>query len=253
MLQTRADTCQLRYNASTVLKLHALSRHVEPPGTLIMTTDDLLLQLNQTELKQIEQQMTAAISPFKHPKLFRKIQQAAAAAKNSTAAPTTTSTTTAQPNSMPAAVSRFRMKTKQDKPKIHKKILKEENSNENMEKPLFNEQTNEMDVPLSPEIIEAKLKQPNRDQVLKEYIIDSINENRNWLQEQMQEKLQEQIQEQQAEAAAAAATQDELPSYYDDPSEGRRMAYEINNRDVRSDSNAGEELEMRRIINLSME
>lgn len=36
--QSRADICQLRYNATTVLNLYALSRHVEPPGVLLFST-----------------------------------------------------------------------------------------------------------------------------------------------------------------------------------------------------------------------
>lgn len=71
MLQSRADTCMLRYNRSTVLKLYATSRHIQPPGALIFSTDDLLLRLNETEgIKPLETQ--SALSPLKHPKLFKK-------------------------------------------------------------------------------------------------------------------------------------------------------------------------------------
>lgn len=36
--QSKADICGLRYNTSTVLKLYALTRHVEPPGAMIFST-----------------------------------------------------------------------------------------------------------------------------------------------------------------------------------------------------------------------
>lgn len=61
----------LRYNRSTVLKLYATSRHIQPPGALIFSTDDLLLRLNETEgIKPPQTQ--SALSPLKHPKLFKK-------------------------------------------------------------------------------------------------------------------------------------------------------------------------------------
>lgn len=68
--QARADTCMLRYNTSTVLKLYAIARHIEPPGAVIFSTDDLLLQLNQTELAQLQKQIS--VSPLKHPKMLKK-------------------------------------------------------------------------------------------------------------------------------------------------------------------------------------
>lgn len=61
----------LRYNTSTVLKLYAIARHIEPPGAVIFSTDDLLLQLNQTELAQLQKQIS--VSPLKHPKMLKKI------------------------------------------------------------------------------------------------------------------------------------------------------------------------------------
>lgn len=70
-LQARADACMLRYNASTVLKLYAITRHIQPPGAIIFSTDDLLLQLNQTELKRLQNQI--AVAPLKHPKLSKQI------------------------------------------------------------------------------------------------------------------------------------------------------------------------------------
>lgn len=36
--QSRADICMLRYNTSTVLKLNAISRHVEPPGAVVFSS-----------------------------------------------------------------------------------------------------------------------------------------------------------------------------------------------------------------------
>lgn len=61
----------LRYNQSTILKLYAITRHVKPPGAVIFSTDDLLLQLNETEqLKDIRNQL--AVAALKHPKMFKK-------------------------------------------------------------------------------------------------------------------------------------------------------------------------------------
>lgn len=72
MYQSRADTCMLRYNRSTILKLYAITRHVKPPGAVIFSSDDLLLQLNGTEeLKQIQNQQ--AVSSLKHPRMFKKL------------------------------------------------------------------------------------------------------------------------------------------------------------------------------------
>lgn len=61
----------LRYNTSTVLKLYAIARHIEPPGAVIFSTDDLLLQLNQTELAQLQKQIS--VSPLKYPKMLKKV------------------------------------------------------------------------------------------------------------------------------------------------------------------------------------
>lgn len=66
--QARADTCMLRYNTSTILKLNAISRHIEPPGAIIFSTDDLVLQLNQSEMKKLD-----TVSPIKHPKMLKKL------------------------------------------------------------------------------------------------------------------------------------------------------------------------------------
>jgi hypothetical protein len=66
--QSRADICSLRYNTSTIVKLRAISRHVEPPGAVIFTSDDILLQLNQSDNSKLLRQ------PLKHPKM--RIKQA---------------------------------------------------------------------------------------------------------------------------------------------------------------------------------
>lgn len=66
--QARADTCMLRYNTTTVLKLNAIARHIQPPGAVIFTTDDLMLQLKQSEMKTL-----SAVSPIKHPKMLKKL------------------------------------------------------------------------------------------------------------------------------------------------------------------------------------
>lgn len=66
--QSRADICMLRYNTSTVLKLYAIARHVEPPGAVIFSTDDLILQLNQSDTRQLYKQSNS-VSPIKHPKM----------------------------------------------------------------------------------------------------------------------------------------------------------------------------------------
>ncbi|XP_002072393.2 uncharacterized protein LOC6649569 [Drosophila willistoni] len=69
ILQARADTCRLRYNESTVLKLYAIARHIEPPGADLFSTDDLEVQLNRTQRPAA----TGKQSPLKHPKLLKKL------------------------------------------------------------------------------------------------------------------------------------------------------------------------------------
>ncbi|XP_060646126.1 uncharacterized protein LOC132784493 isoform X1 [Drosophila nasuta] len=69
ILQARADTCRLRYNESTVLKLYAIARHIEPPGAVLFSTDDLEVQLNRTQRPAA----TGKQSPLKHPKLLKKL------------------------------------------------------------------------------------------------------------------------------------------------------------------------------------
>ncbi|KRG01922.1 uncharacterized protein Dmoj_GI10335, isoform B [Drosophila mojavensis] len=69
ILQARADTCRLRYNESTVLKLYAIARHIEPPGAVLFSTDDLEVQLNRTQRPS----PTGKQSPLKHPKLLKKL------------------------------------------------------------------------------------------------------------------------------------------------------------------------------------
>ncbi|XP_054725207.1 uncharacterized protein LOC129235409 [Anastrepha obliqua] len=71
ILQSRADTCRLRYNSSTVLKLYAIARHIEPPGAVIFSTDDIEIHLNRTQRSQ-DAKLNSK-SPLKHPKLLRKL------------------------------------------------------------------------------------------------------------------------------------------------------------------------------------
>lgn len=69
--QSRADTCMLRYNQSSVLKLYAITRHVEPPGAVIFSTDDLVIKLNETASQQIRE---SYVAPIKHPKMKLKVK-----------------------------------------------------------------------------------------------------------------------------------------------------------------------------------
>uniref|UniRef100_A0A182MQ95 FAM234A/B beta-propeller domain-containing protein n=1 Tax=Anopheles culicifacies TaxID=139723 RepID=A0A182MQ95_9DIPT len=68
--QSRADTCALRYNQSSVLKLYAITRHVEPPGAVIFSSDDLTIRLNETGTP--EQTQPSYVAPMKHPKMKLK-------------------------------------------------------------------------------------------------------------------------------------------------------------------------------------
>lgn len=58
----------LRYNATTILKLNAIARHIEPPGAVIFSSEDLAVQLNQSDTKQLN-----SVSPLKHPKMLKKL------------------------------------------------------------------------------------------------------------------------------------------------------------------------------------
>ncbi|XP_055632215.1 uncharacterized protein LOC129772791 isoform X2 [Toxorhynchites rutilus septentrionalis] len=69
--QSRADTCMLRYNQSSVLKLYAINRHVEPPGAVIFSTDDLVIKLNETASQQLRE---SYVAPIKHPKMKLKVK-----------------------------------------------------------------------------------------------------------------------------------------------------------------------------------
>lgn len=74
--QSRADVCMLRYNTSTVVKLNAMSRHVEPPGAVIFTSDDISLQLNQSDNPKTSTPQNANNrQPLKHPKMRIKPAQ----------------------------------------------------------------------------------------------------------------------------------------------------------------------------------
>lgn len=72
--QSRADICMLRYNTSTVLKLNAMSRHVEPPGAVIFISDNIPLQLNQSD-KSSASSNSNIKQPLKHPKMRIKLPQ----------------------------------------------------------------------------------------------------------------------------------------------------------------------------------
>ncbi|XP_053669432.1 uncharacterized protein LOC128719819 [Anopheles marshallii] len=69
--QSRADTCALRYNQSSVLKLYAITRHVEPPGAVIFSSDDLTIRLNETGTSS-DQTQPSYVAPMKHPKMKLK-------------------------------------------------------------------------------------------------------------------------------------------------------------------------------------
>uniref|UniRef100_A0A8D8BZ96 Uncharacterized protein KIAA1467 n=1 Tax=Culex pipiens TaxID=7175 RepID=A0A8D8BZ96_CULPI len=69
--QSRADTCMLRYNQSSVLKLYAINRHVEPPGAVIFSSDDLQIRLNETASEQLRE---SYVAPIKHPKMKLKVK-----------------------------------------------------------------------------------------------------------------------------------------------------------------------------------
>ncbi|KFB42637.1 AGAP002184-PA-like protein [Anopheles sinensis] len=69
--QSRADTCALRYNQSSVLKLYAITRHVEPPGAVIFSSDDLTIRLNETSSSS-DQSPPGYVAPIKHPKMKLK-------------------------------------------------------------------------------------------------------------------------------------------------------------------------------------
>ncbi|XP_052837715.1 uncharacterized protein LOC128253326 isoform X2 [Drosophila gunungcola] len=106
ILQARADTCRLRYNESTVLKLYGIARHIEPPGAVLFSTDDLEVQLNRTQRPAA----AGKKSPLKHPKLLKKLlagnreqllRQVAAVAGMGTGIGTATGSGTEQPGRRP--------------------------------------------------------------------------------------------------------------------------------------------------------
>lgn len=255
LLQSRADTCMLRYNASTVLKLYAITRHIQSPGAVIFTTDDLLLQLNQTELKKLEKQI--AVSPLKHPKLLKKLLNI------SDPVPSANNRTNNN-NASASVVNATKFVANEDKRKPLKHLSKQgafeklknrqkmlENNRKglippnpdrisanNFEKPIYNEQPNEMDVPLplqndinvENEMINQRKKQ------LKSYILNNINRVEGRPQfgnEIMQEQIQEQQQQQQPQQPQQPVEMEDYQNYYDE--NDRRLNYMVNNRDVRSD------------------
>lgn len=267
LLQSRADTCMLRYNTSTVLKLYAINQLIKSPGAMIFSTDDLLLQLNQTELKQLEKQM--AVSPLKHPKLLKKLLNL----NDSISSPINNSTgTTVTPPPPIVNVTQvygteekrkplFKYQGKQgafEKLKNRKKVMDANRKNmmanldrinaNNFEKPIYNEQPNEMDVPLPlPNEINVENELINqRKKQLKTYIMNNINraEGRTNLDQygnEVQDTLQDpQQQQQQPQPQSPSLDMDDYQNYYDETD--RRLNYMVNsNRDVRSDENAAAE------------
>lgn len=275
LLQSRADTCMLRYNASTVLKLYAITRHIQSPGAVIFSTDDLLLQLNQTELKQLEKQM--AVSPLKHPKLLKKLLNLTDSTPNAVNIATTKNTpaavvAVAAPAPPPQPVVNdtaqvygteekrkplYKYQGKQgafEKLKNRKKVmdanrkgmmanLDRANPN-NFEKIVYNEQPNEMDVPLPvvPNDLNAENDLINqRKKQLKSYILNNINRAEGRADQYGNEMMQEQLQEQQQQPLQQQPPLDmddyqNYPNYEDN--NDRRINYMINsNRDVRSEDN----------------
>lgn len=272
LLQSRADTCMLRYNASTVLKLYAITRHIQSPGAVIFSTDDLLLQLNQTELKQLEKQM--AVSPLKHPKLLKKLLNLNetnsspvnnVTAKNTAAAVVAAAVPAPAPQPVANVTAQvygteekrkplYKYQSKQgafEKLKNRKKVMDasrkgmlanlDRTSTNNFEKPIYNEQPNEMDVPLPlPNELNVENDLINqRKKQLKSYILNNINRAEARVDQYGNEIMQEQLQEQQQpQQQPPPLDMDDYQNYYDDNND-RRINYMINsNRDVRSEDNA---------------
>lgn len=248
-LQSRADTCMLRYNTSTVLNLYATTRHIKSPGATLFSTDDLLLQLNQTELKQLEKQI--AVSHLKHPKLLKKLLKFNETA--STVKPTNITITKLNNNSNNDEKRRFfqskeNLKKEQSDSRDFKqqKLLfdKLQKSNDiinsdvldenNFEKPVFNEQTNEMDVqlPNADEKLEPKMNLNQRQNQIKNYILRNRNRAESERNQYDVGYMQEPIEEQQQAPGA-----EDYQSYYDENLAERKLGYAVNNRDVRSDIN----------------
>lgn len=248
-LQSRADTCMLRYNASTVLNLYAITRHIKPPGAILFSTDDLVLQLNQTELKQLEKHI--AVSPLKHPKLLKKLLKF-----NETALTVKpTNITIAKSNNNGNNEEKRRLLQNQEileKPQSDSKDLKQQKmrlnklqkSNDiinsdvlgenNFEKPELNEQTNEMDIqlPNAGENLEAKINLNQRQNQMKNYILRNRNRAENERNQFGGGYMQDAMEEQQQAPAI-----EDYQSYYDENLAERKLGYAVNNRDIRSDIN----------------
>lgn len=248
-LQSRADTCMLRYNASTILNLYAITRHLKPPGATLFSTDDLLLQLNQTELKQLEKQI--AVSPLKHPKLLKKLLKFNDT--DSTVKPMNITITKANNNSNNDEKQRlFQSQENLDKQQTDSRDSKQQkllldklqksnniiNSDvlgqNNFEKPELNEQTNEMDIqlPNADENLEAKMNLNQRKNQIKSYILRNRNRAESERNQYGGGYMQEAMEEQQQAPAA-----EEYQTYYDENMAERKLGYAVNNRDVRSDIN----------------
>lgn len=253
MAQSRADTCMLRYNASTVLQLHAMSRHIQSPGVLIVSTDDLLLQLNQTELKQLERQM--AVSPLKHPKMQKKTQTTNTTGSSSTSTGISSTVSMVKPTMPSQGETKTNRQLVANRPvaqKNRKKIIGADsvnhrpyapqvisNSINNYEKPIFSQQTNQMDVRLSPPEngIRDNLEEDyitNRKKQLQQFILKTMNENRNqYMMDQMDAQAPDVVD---YSVGGGVGGNFNLPDEYDDTISGQRKpAYEMGSRDVRSE------------------
>lgn len=241
--QSRADTCMLRYNTSSVLKLFAITRHIQSPGAIIFSTDDLLLQLNQTELKQLAKQM--AVSPFKHPKMLMKLLPKQEIGEQNNKTINTVNTTM---NNKNVKITKQSAKKVEDirntitidnndnKQKSRKKLIKTiDNTNEipydvvdnQIERPIFNEaQINRMELPLASNI-ESNTDNDivaNRQKQFKNYILNNRYGVLPYIEEQMDQQPLD--------------LSDEYPTYDDEAAAAeRRSNYGTSNRDVRSKEN----------------
>lgn len=55
------------------MKLYAIARHIEPPGAVLFSTDDLEVRLNRTQHVNLVTTHKTPKSPLKHPKLLKKL------------------------------------------------------------------------------------------------------------------------------------------------------------------------------------
>lgn len=71
--QSRADTCMLRYNQRTVLKLYGLTRHLKPPGFLLFSSDDMALNFTSPIQVMGTNAGNKKKMVVKHPKMQKKV------------------------------------------------------------------------------------------------------------------------------------------------------------------------------------